>query len=69
MMSTIRDHTRAYTGKSDLLGALSFFGTILVYVAALAFGAAMIDTPLICAALVVILAFASVRLYVLQHDY
>lgn len=68
MISTIRDHTRAYTRKSDLLGGLSFFGTILVYVAALAFGAAMIDKPLICAALVVILAFASVRLYVLQHD-
>jgi len=68
MTLTIRDHTRAYARKSDLLGALSFLGTLAVYGAALGLGAAMIEAPLICAGLVVILAFASVRLYVLQHD-
>lgn len=65
---TIREHTRAYSAKSDRLGALSLLGTVIIYLAALILAAGQSDRPLICAALVVVLAFASVRLYVLQHD-
>ena len=35
MAMTIRDHTRAYCGKSDLLGALSFLASFAVYAASL----------------------------------
>ena len=65
---TIRDHTRAYATKSDAMGALSFFATLAVYLAALSLGALNATVPWVVVPMVVILAFASVRLYVLQHD-
>jgi omega-6 fatty acid desaturase (delta-12 desaturase) len=64
----IRDFTKQYTGKSDLRGAASFLGTLAVYGAALIGGALNAGTWWIVGPLVVVLAFASVRLYVLQHD-
>lgn len=67
-MTDIREHTRAYTTKSDAMGALSLLATLAAYGAALALGARFATTPLVVAPMVVILAFASVRLYVLQHD-
>jgi len=64
----IRDHTRAYAVKSDAMGALSLAATLAVYAAALVTGALNATVPWIVAPMVVVLAFASVRLYVLQHD-
>lgn len=66
----LRAFLKPYTAKSDLRGALSLFGTLAVYVAALGLGALLAGQGRWGAALpaIVILAFASVRLYVLQHD-
>lgn len=63
----IRDFTKAYTHKSDVRGGLSLAGTLLVYALALIWGAQS-QSSILSAALIVVLAFASVRLYVLQHD-
>lgn len=65
---TIREFTKAYTHKSDLIGAFSFLGTLAVYLFALILAANSAGNLLIAAPLTVILTFASVRLYVLQHD-
>lgn len=67
-MTTIRDYTKSYAFKSDAKGALSFFATFAVYFAALILGALYARTVWISGPAVVVLAFASVRLYVLQHD-
>ncbi len=67
-MTTIREFTKRYTMKSDPLGGLSFLGTFVVYFAALLLGASYASAWYLAAPFVVILAFASVRLYVLQHD-
>jgi omega-6 fatty acid desaturase (delta-12 desaturase) len=64
----IKIHTRKFARKSDALGALSLIATLATYIAALWFGARYAGTPLIAVPMVVLLAFASVRLYVLQHD-
>lgn len=65
----IKDFTRPYTQKSDLIATISLFGSLLVYGAALVIGALWWSTPWIVVPAIVILAFASVRLYVLQHDF
>lgn len=67
-MMDIKDFTRRYTRKSDILGGLSFIGTFAVYAAALVLGAQAAQSPLVATSCVVILAFATARLYVLQHD-
>jgi omega-6 fatty acid desaturase (delta-12 desaturase) len=64
----IRDFTKAYTQRSDLRGGLSLGATLMVYVAALIGAAKLAHTPVLAGVLIVVLAFASVRLYVLQHD-
>ncbi|MCM2561225.1 fatty acid desaturase [Lutimaribacter sp. EGI FJ00015] len=66
----IRAFTHDYTDKDNRLAALSYFGTFAVYFAALAVGAWAWAGVHWLAALpfIVILGFASVRLYVLQHD-
>jgi len=64
----IRDYTKAYTDKSDAMGALSFLASLAAYFAALTLGALYASSLWISLPMVVILAFASVRLYVLQHD-
>jgi len=65
---TIRDFTKAYTGKSDVRGGLSFLGTLAVYFAALALAVQAAGTWPLLIPVVIVLAFAMVRLYVLQHD-
>ena len=64
----IREHTRAFAIKSDAMGALSFVATLAAYAAALVTGAVHAGTPWVSGPMVVVLTFASVRLYVLQHD-
>lgn len=64
----IKEFTRAYARKSDALGTLSLFATLAVYMAALTTGAMWWTVPWVVAPAVLLLAFASVRLYVLQHD-
>ncbi len=64
----IREFTRAYTGKSDLRGAASFLGTLAAYGSALVLGAQFAGQVWLVVPLTLLLAFASVRLYVLQHD-
>ncbi|MEM9498532.1 MAG: fatty acid desaturase [Pseudomonadota bacterium] len=65
---TIRDYLKPYAVKSDLLGAISFFCSLAVYLAALVAGALLWPHWWAMLPFIVILAFASVRLYVLQHD-
>lgn len=67
-MMDIRDHTRQYAIKSDGMGALSFFASLAAYGAALKIGALYAGQLWVSVPMVVILAFVSVRLYVLQHD-
>ena len=64
----IKDFTKAYAIKSDLRGAASFLGTLAVYLLSLIWAAGSITQLWLFIPLVVVLAFASVRLYVLQHD-
>lgn len=64
----IKDFTRLYARKSDGMGSLSFFGSLAVYFAALVGGALAWGQPLLVIPAILVLAFASVRLYVLQHD-
>ncbi len=65
---TIRDFTRKYAHKSNAMGALSFGATFVVYFLALGLAGKYAGQLYISVPLVVILAFAMVRLYVLQHD-
>jgi len=64
----IKIHTRRYARKSDALGGVSLLFTFATYIAALWGGAIHATEPQIVVPMVVILAFATVRLYVLQHD-
>lgn len=65
---TIREYLRAYTHKSDAHGTASLFSTLAVYAMALWIGATHAGTLVLSVPMIVVLAFASVRLYVLQHD-
>lgn len=67
-MTDIREYTRAFARKSDAMGTLSLGATLAAYGAALTIGARQATTLWIAAPMVAVLAFASVRLYVLQHD-
>ncbi|SDI01563.1 fatty acid desaturase [Lutimaribacter saemankumensis] len=66
----IRAFTHEYTEKDDRIAALSYFGTFAVYFAALGLGTWALASVhwILAAPFVVVLGFASVRLYVLQHD-
>lgn len=64
----IRAHTRAYAKQDNGLASLSFFGTFAVYFASLYLAIAYVGTWWVLAPMLVIHAFAAVRLYVLQHD-
>ena len=66
----IRAFLKPYTSKSDLRGTLSLVGTLAAYGAALvtAAWAAAAGMWLAAVPATIVLAFASVRLYVLQHD-
>jgi len=65
---TIRDVTRAYCDRNDVLASLSYFGTFAFYFVSLAAAIAMFDQTALMIGLAVINALAGVRLYVLQHD-
>ncbi len=68
--TSLRAFLRPYTRKSDLRGGLSLVATLGVYAGALVAGGILAgggSWPL-ALPLVVVLAFAGVRLYVLQHD-
>ncbi len=65
---TIREHTRKYAHKSDAMGALSLTASIAAYFLLLGAAGYFAGQLYISLPLIVILAFAMVRLYVLQHD-
>lgn len=65
---TIREYLKGYTRKSDGMGALSYGATFAAYFAALGLGAMVWPAWWAVLPCIVILAFATVRLYVLQHD-
>jgi len=66
----LREFLKPYSAKSDRRGAASLVGTLAVHVGALIIGAHLAGQGHWGAALpvIVVLAFAAVRLYVLQHD-
>lgn len=67
-MTTIRDFTRQYARKSDAMGTLSFTASFAAYFTVLILAALNAERLYIFLPLAVILAFATARLYVLQHD-
>ena len=64
----LREFTRAYTRKDNKIASASFFGTFAVYFASLAGAIAYADALWLMLPFGIVHAFASVRLYVLQHD-
>ncbi|MEP2718226.1 fatty acid desaturase [Pseudophaeobacter sp.] len=64
----LRSYTRSYAQQDNLLASLSFFGTFTVYFSALYLAISQADRWYIVLPAGVVFAFASVRLYVLQHD-
>ena len=66
----LRQALRAYTKKDNRLAYLSLFANLAVYFAALTAAILAVEQGrwLIAAFAIVTLAFAGVRLYVLQHD-
>ncbi len=67
-MTRIREVTRAYCERSDVLASVSYFGTFAVYFLTLYLAVTAYGSWALVAPLVVINAMAGVRLYVLQHD-
>ncbi|AHM05888.1 Fatty acid desaturase [Roseibacterium elongatum DSM 19469] len=64
----IRAFVRDWTARDDRIASLSYFGTFIVYFLTLWAAVAAWPSWWLVAALVVVNAFAGVRLYVLQHD-
>lgn len=64
----IREFTARYIDKDNRLASLSLFGTFAVYFATLWLALSAMWTWWLVVPLVVINAFAAVRLYVIQHD-
>ncbi len=67
-MKTIRQATIPFCEKDDRIGLLSYFGSFAVYFATLLIALNNADVAWVVIPMVVINAFAGVRLYVLQHD-
>lgn len=67
-MATIREVTRAYCTRNDLLASASFFGTFAAYFLTLALAILAFGNWTLAVPLTVINALTGVRLYVLQHD-
>ncbi len=65
---TVREYSLRYCDRSDLIASLSYFGTYAVFFASLFGAVSLWGNWVFMAPLVVIAAFAGVRLYVLQHD-
>ncbi len=64
----LRRYTRQYAKQDNRLAALSYFGTFAVYVLSLSLAITQAEHWYVLLPAGVIFAFASVRLYVLQHD-
>ncbi|MEM6610280.1 MAG: fatty acid desaturase [Pseudomonadota bacterium] len=64
----IRKFTRNWSKKDDSLAAISYFGSFVVYFATLILAVVAWPIAWLVVPLIVINAFAGVRLYVLQHD-
>ncbi len=64
----IRAFTRDWTNRDDRIALVSYFGTFVVYFLTLYLAVLAWPNPLFVVPLIVINAFAGVRLYVLQHD-
>lgn len=64
----IRDKLKAYTDKDDRIASASFFGTFAVYGVSLYLAVTHAGLWYVLLPMMLVHAFASVRLYVLQHD-
>ncbi|MEP0154098.1 fatty acid desaturase [Pseudophaeobacter sp.] len=64
----LRSYTRSYAQQDNRLALLSFLGTFATYFCALTLAISQADMLYILIPCGVVFAFASVRLYVLQHD-
>jgi omega-6 fatty acid desaturase (delta-12 desaturase) len=64
----LRSYTRSYAQQDNRLALLSFLGTFATYFCALTLAIGQADRLYILIPCGVVFAFASVRLYVLQHD-
>jgi omega-6 fatty acid desaturase (delta-12 desaturase) len=64
----IRAFTRDWTARDDRIASLSYFGTFAVYFFTLWLAVQAWPTWWLVGPLIVVNAFAGVRLYVLQHD-
>ena len=64
----LRSYTRSYARQDNRLALLSFLGTFATYFCALTLAIGQADRLYILIPCGVVFAFASVRLYVLQHD-
>lgn len=64
----IRRFTRDWTKRDNRLAALGYFATLAIYLATLALAIQAWPQPWLVVPLIVVNAFAGVRLYVLQHD-
>lgn len=64
----LRSYTRSYARQDNRLALLSFLGTFATYFCALTLAISQADRLYILIPCGVVFAFASVRLYVLQHD-
>ena len=64
----LRSYTRKFARQDNRLAAASFFGTFFVYFSALAVAISFAEKWYVLLPAGVVFAFASVRLYVLQHD-
>ena len=64
----IRAHTREFVEKDNKLASISYFGTFAVYFASLYTAITYVNLWWVLLPMMVVNAFAAVRLYVLQHD-
>ncbi len=64
----LREYTRQYCAPDNRLAALSYFGTFAAYFLSLWLAITYVNLWYILVSAAIICAFASVRLYVLQHD-
>lgn len=64
----LRAYTRQFSQADNRLASLSYFGTFAVYFASLALAIGYAAQWWVLIPMVVVNAFAAVRLYVLQHD-
>ena len=65
---SLRVQARLYNGKSNALAALSYFLNFAVYFLSLYLAIQYAQTWYVLVPMLIIMAFAGVRLYVLQHD-